>query len=167
MHRNVETFLRCTRCGTPICPKCLVHTPTGARCPRCGRAAGGRPGGRGVVRFVMSAAAGLAAGMLGGSILVVAPFGALLPLPILLLGLLVGGVVSNVAGGGGGPGLALLAFCSVLFGPPAGQALLIGLTSGGPSGGGLVPVAQALAPFEVLLLLVAALLAAAWAGRRS
>jgi hypothetical protein len=34
-HPNVETNLACSRCGTPICPKCLVQTPVGARCPKC------------------------------------------------------------------------------------------------------------------------------------
>jgi len=34
-HPNVETELACGRCGTPICPRCLVQTPVGARCPDC------------------------------------------------------------------------------------------------------------------------------------
>jgi hypothetical protein len=34
-HPQVETYLRCGRCGTPICPRCLVQTPVGARCPTC------------------------------------------------------------------------------------------------------------------------------------
>ena len=37
-HPKVETVLRCGRCETPICPKCLVYTPVGARCPDCGKA---------------------------------------------------------------------------------------------------------------------------------
>jgi len=36
-HPDVETNLRCGKCGTPICPKCLVQTPVGARCPDCAR----------------------------------------------------------------------------------------------------------------------------------
>ena len=32
---EVETNLTCGRCGTPICPKCLVQTPVGARCLKC------------------------------------------------------------------------------------------------------------------------------------
>ncbi|MCX5999599.1 MAG: hypothetical protein NTU41_08440 [Chloroflexi bacterium] len=32
---DVETNLSCGSCGTPICPKCLVHTPVGARCRTC------------------------------------------------------------------------------------------------------------------------------------
>jgi hypothetical protein len=34
-HPEVETYLRCGRCDTPICPRCLVQTPVGARCPTC------------------------------------------------------------------------------------------------------------------------------------
>ena len=32
-----ETSLRCGKCGKPICPRCLVQTPVGARCPACAR----------------------------------------------------------------------------------------------------------------------------------
>jgi hypothetical protein len=34
---GVETALRCSRCETPICPKCMVQTPVGARCRDCAR----------------------------------------------------------------------------------------------------------------------------------
>lgn len=34
---DVQTALRCSRCETPICPKCLVQTPVGARCRDCAR----------------------------------------------------------------------------------------------------------------------------------
>ncbi|MBA4180446.1 MAG: hypothetical protein C0506_07650 [Anaerolinea sp.] len=34
---GVETALRCSRCETPICPKCLIQTPVGARCRDCAR----------------------------------------------------------------------------------------------------------------------------------
>jgi hypothetical protein len=36
-HPDTETELRCSRCGTPICPRCLVQTPVGARCRSCAR----------------------------------------------------------------------------------------------------------------------------------
>ncbi|MDD4859100.1 MAG: hypothetical protein PHR56_02725 [Dehalococcoidales bacterium] len=36
-HPDVETNLTCGRCGTPICPRCMVQTPVGARCPACAR----------------------------------------------------------------------------------------------------------------------------------
>jgi hypothetical protein len=36
-HPGTETVLRCGRCETPICPKCMIGTPVGARCPTCAR----------------------------------------------------------------------------------------------------------------------------------
>jgi MFS family permease len=34
-HPDVETYLRCNRCGRPICPRCAVQTPVGYRCRDC------------------------------------------------------------------------------------------------------------------------------------
>jgi hypothetical protein len=34
-HPNVETLLRCNRCGKPICTRCAVQTPVGYRCKQC------------------------------------------------------------------------------------------------------------------------------------
>ncbi len=36
-HPEVETNLRCGKCGRPICPKCLVQTLVGTRCSDCAR----------------------------------------------------------------------------------------------------------------------------------
>ena len=36
-HPGVETGLTCSKCGKPICPRCLVQTPVGARCAQCAR----------------------------------------------------------------------------------------------------------------------------------
>ncbi len=36
-HPAIETNLSCGKCGKPICPKCLVQTPVGARCSDCAR----------------------------------------------------------------------------------------------------------------------------------
>ena len=36
-HPRIETVLRCGTCGTPICPRCLVQTPVGAKCPTCAK----------------------------------------------------------------------------------------------------------------------------------
>lgn len=36
-HPNVETDLRCGKCERPICPRCMVQTPVGARCGECAR----------------------------------------------------------------------------------------------------------------------------------
>jgi len=34
-HPKVETYLRCGKCEKPICPRCMVQTPVGARCRSC------------------------------------------------------------------------------------------------------------------------------------
>jgi hypothetical protein len=36
-HPDVETTLRCNKCGKPICARCAVRTPTGYRCKECVR----------------------------------------------------------------------------------------------------------------------------------
>ena len=35
LHPDVETRLACSRCGTYICPRCMIQTPVGARCGEC------------------------------------------------------------------------------------------------------------------------------------
>ncbi|MEE4195957.1 MAG: hypothetical protein V2J07_12225 [Anaerolineae bacterium] len=35
LHPNVETALRCNKCGAYICAKCAVRTPTGYSCRSC------------------------------------------------------------------------------------------------------------------------------------
>ena len=37
MHDGAETRLRCVTCVAPICPKCLVETKVGFKCPEHGR----------------------------------------------------------------------------------------------------------------------------------
>ena len=37
-HPGTVTYLRCAQCNTPICPRCLVMTPVGAKCRHCARA---------------------------------------------------------------------------------------------------------------------------------
>jgi len=36
-HPETETELRCQRCETLICPRCMVQTPVGFRCPDCAK----------------------------------------------------------------------------------------------------------------------------------
>ncbi len=63
-HPKVSTNLRCASCGVPICPRCLVQTPVGAKCRQCGLARGG-------VLFSPSplqALAACGAGLLAGSV---------------------------------------------------------------------------------------------------
>jgi len=34
-HPTVETVVSCGRCDQPICPRCMIFMPVGARCPSC------------------------------------------------------------------------------------------------------------------------------------
>ena len=39
-HKDTLTSLNCGKCNEVVCAKCLIHTPVGVRCARCGQ---GRP----------------------------------------------------------------------------------------------------------------------------
>jgi hypothetical protein len=165
IHRGIETALRCTRCGTPICPKCLEHTDSGAQCPRCARrrsrAALDTPG---AVRAVLGAFAGVAIGGIGGAVLMLMPFGALLVLPFLLLGVLTGEVIAAVAGRPGGAFIALIGLLVGLMGPLAGRAVAAAVISGSSTTMGLSASAESLGPLGLLLVIGSALLAGVRAG---
>jgi len=66
-HPGVETYLRCNKCGQPICPKCAVQTPVGYRCRDCVRAqqqvfyAGFRP-----VHYLVAAGVALPLALVAG-----------------------------------------------------------------------------------------------------
>jgi hypothetical protein len=73
-HPNVETGLRCNRCGRPMCPKCAVQHPVGLRCKECIRETRSpiySPATRdyliaGSVGLVLSTIAGLIMNAIGG-----------------------------------------------------------------------------------------------------
>ena len=66
-HPKVETGLACGRCETPICPRCLVMTDVGARCPTCAPSRKLPQFEVGPVYLLRGAAAALASGAaLGG-----------------------------------------------------------------------------------------------------
>lgn len=159
-HRNVETHLRCGKCETPICPKCLVQTPVGARCPDCARPTRiSRPGG--TRAYVQGAGAGLAVGALGGAIMPFIPFGMFV---LLLTGYLVGEAVSKASDRRGGQAMAVLAFAAAMAGPVLGRLLVFtSLMPGTPSLSGLPRVfLAALYTFgglELLFLVVAGIIA--------
>jgi hypothetical protein len=61
-HPNVETMLRCNRCGKPICSRCARQTPVGYRCRQCvGQQQAAFYSG-GVVDYVIGAVIGLVLG---------------------------------------------------------------------------------------------------------
>jgi hypothetical protein len=85
-HPSVETELACGKCGKAICPRCLVHTPVGARCRECANV-------RRLPQFEISPlylARGVGAGLASGAVLG-AVWGYLLPFGVgFFLGFLVG-----------------------------------------------------------------------------
>jgi hypothetical protein len=91
-HPNVETALRCNRCGKPICTRCMVRTPVGYRCRECvgQQQAIFFSGGPtdyvigGVVSLVLGLMAGLLMGALGNWLF------------SLILGPLFGGAIAEV-----------------------------------------------------------------------
>ncbi len=73
-HPQTETYLRCNKCGKPVCLKCVERTPVGYRCREC---LGIQRQGyytattidyviAGMVGVILSAIGGLVMGFIGG-----------------------------------------------------------------------------------------------------
>ncbi len=65
-HPNVETMLRCNRCGRPVCTRCVVPTPVGYRCKQCVGQQQATFYTGGVVDYVLGAVIGLVLGGIAG-----------------------------------------------------------------------------------------------------
>jgi len=119
-HPRVGTVLRCGRCETPICPRCLVPTPVGARCPTCAQ----------VKRFAFrvkpaelarAAGLGVAVAIAGSLVLAFIPFLGLFGLAA--LGYAVGEGVSAGANRKRAPELGPLAVACLVVGYVIGPAV--------------------------------------------
>ncbi|MCC7372407.1 MAG: hypothetical protein IT306_28595 [Chloroflexi bacterium] len=118
---GVETYLRCGRCETPICPRCLIQTPVGSRCRDCAQLRRlpmfeVRP-----VHYLRGLAAGLAAGVAAGLVMVLLQtnirlFGIFGLLMVAAVGYLVGEAMSRGTRGKRGLPLAILAALCVPLG---------------------------------------------------
>ena len=64
-HSNVQTRLRCGRCEKPICPKCTVMGPVGARCRDCLSNKGSHIYQVGAPQIAMAFGAAIVMGVLG------------------------------------------------------------------------------------------------------
>lgn len=81
-HPDTETYLGCASCGTPICPRCMVMTPVGAKCRSCARVPV-HPSFRltplsVVAALVGALVGGLALGIVGGVIVRLVPLASML-----------------------------------------------------------------------------------------
>lgn len=68
-HPDVETELTCTECGKPICPKEMVLTPVGYKCPEHARAKRGQYTFVKPKQFALALVVGLLVGV-GGAFVV-------------------------------------------------------------------------------------------------
>ncbi len=95
LHPETETNLKCGKCGQPICPKCLVQTPVGARCPECAALKRLPVYAVSPVLYARAIAAGLTTASALGAIWPFLPFGGFLWLIIAAgIGYAIGEVVS-------------------------------------------------------------------------
>ena len=68
-HPGVETEMRCAECERYICPKEMVSTPVGYKCPVCARPARSQYVVVKPAQFLKAVAAGAAVGVGGGIVL--------------------------------------------------------------------------------------------------
>jgi hypothetical protein len=162
-HPDVETSLRCGRCDTPICPRCAVPTPVGARCPTCARvkrfATVLKPGevGRALVL-------GLGVAMAGSLIASMVPI--IRVLPIVFVGYVVAEVVSLAVNRKRATEVGVLAVACFVVGYALSPLLQV-LLSGNPAALAFAPtivLAQVVGTLRDLFALVAVVVGAliAW-----
>lgn len=117
-HPSVETELACGKCGKPICPRCLYHTPVGARCRECANIRRLPMYHISLAYLLRGTAAALVAGaLLGGVWGVLFPFRVFFFFGLLLglgLGYAVGEAVSLATNRKAGPPLQALAAAGVV-----------------------------------------------------
>jgi ABC-type Mn2+/Zn2+ transport system permease subunit len=115
-HPNTETDLSCGKCGQPICPRCLVQTPVGARCPDCAGLKRLPVYQVSVTYYARALAAGLATGAALGAVWPFIPLGGFLMLVIAAaIGFAVGEAVSLSVNRKRGRGLQLIAAAGVVL----------------------------------------------------
>ena len=106
-HHATPTRLRCGRCEKPICPKCTVMGPVGARCRECASNRSSHMYQVGPLQFALAFGAGAVMGGLGSVLIDALGFFALWGLLYApAVGPLLGGVVSKLTRGKRGPVLA-------------------------------------------------------------
>ena len=125
-HPLTETNIRCGKCDTPICPRCIVHAPVGIRCPTCANMAR-LPTfdvkGQYVVRaVVMGLGLGFANGYLWMLLSINIPF--IVWVALAGIGYLNGEGISVVTNRKRGPTLGVIAAASVVISYSVGVYLL-------------------------------------------
>lgn len=123
-HSNVETYLSCSKCDKAICPKCLVHTPVGARCKQCANVRRSPVYEVGTLYYLKASGAGLGMALAGGvvwALLRGIPFASIIT--SILVGVAIGEGISRVANRKRGVGLQVIAAVSVITSSFVGKAM--------------------------------------------
>jgi hypothetical protein len=139
-HPGTETFLRCGKCETPICPRCTVHTPVGARCRNCTSSKSSPLFQASPQQYALALLAALVAGAALGW----------LPRMLIFLGAVAYGYAigeATLRAGGRRRGIGM----QVIAGLGAAAGILL-WTLGGPAGFGAMLAALSLSQFLGLLL---------------
>jgi hypothetical protein len=124
-HPGVQTEVRCSECDRYICPKCMVPTPVGYKCPVCAKPARSQYVVVKPDQLLRASLAGGAVGILGGIVL------AYVPLFGIFSGLIWGAATAEAArrasGGHREWAVGLVAVAGIVAGAFAGSVLTHGL----------------------------------------
>lgn len=136
-HPQVETNVRCVECDRYICPRDMVATEVGYKCPQCARPAGRQLGGVKPRQYALAVAYALGAGVIGGLVI-----GQLLGiihifpwLFMLLFGAGIGEAARRGAGGHRTPQIAAVGVVGAVIGAFVGSFGLFGVLLAGIGAG--------------------------------
>lgn len=125
-HPDVETELTCTECGKPICPKEMVLTPVGYKCPDDARAAKGQYQLVKPRQLAMAIGAGALVGVGGAFLVAGIGFGGFFI--GIIWGSLTSEAVRRASGGHRGGTVGVVAAVSIILGTLlAGVSVLAGI----------------------------------------
>ncbi len=132
-HPDVETEMSCNECGKPICPREMVATPVGYKCPDCARPARSQYMYVKPRQLVLAILFGLGAAIAGAFILSLIWGFFIISI---VYGMLVGEAVRRGAGGHRGPIMTGVGIgCVIIGGFIGGLGLIeIGLAALGVAG---------------------------------
>lgn len=112
-HPDIDTEMSCNECGKPICPKEMVLTPVGYKCPDCARPARSQYMYVKPRQLLLGSLAGLAAALVGAFVL--SAIGFTFFLVSIFYGALVGEAVRRGAGGHRGPVMSGVGIAAVII----------------------------------------------------
>ncbi len=127
-HPGVETEMRCAECDRPICPKDMVLTPVGYKCPVCAKPKRSQYTYVKPKQLLGAIGAGALAGVGGGFLLGMIHLGFFLI--SIAWGMAVGEAVRRGSGGHRGPVLAVVAAVCIVIGSLVGQLGLLAAVLG-------------------------------------